>query len=121
MDFQFTEQDLEALLDSPIHRFEKERKLCGKCDHYSSVSHAGLKCTECGGDMVSVKNWTVGNLLLRVKPIPTRGEQWLSKFVSDYLFATRQPIAWHDCNKWAVQHRITHLNFYRAYRAKKRA
>jgi hypothetical protein len=95
MHFEFNESDLENLLQSTVGEFEKDRKLCSKCDHFDSVKHAGIACAKCGGEMVSVKGWTVFNLLTRAKPTPTRGEMWLAKFVSDYLaIKSRNACGW---------------------------
>jgi hypothetical protein len=107
--FTFTESNLAELLNSPISRFEKDRKLCGRCDNYSSVKHAGLLCDKCGGAMVSVKEWTVFNLLNRVKPIPSRGEQWLAVFVAGYLNKTTG-LDWFECYQWAVKREIHAAN-----------
>lgn len=77
--------DIKDILNSEVGRFQPKRQVCGKCDYFDSVSHAGLKCNKCGGDFVDVSKWTVLNLLSRIKKHKINGEDWMPVFVAYYL------------------------------------
>lgn len=65
--------------------------------------------------MRSVSDWTVNNLLNRVKPIPERGEQWLLKFVADFIHTTTQQ-DWGLCYRWAMTQQASHIQMLRFLR-----
>lgn len=89
--FTITLKEIKEILNTEIGLLSKNPKLCGKCDYYDTVCHAGLKCRKCGGEPVSIAKWTVFNAINRAKVHfrnnRDRGQEatWMLVYVAHFL------------------------------------
>lgn len=114
----FTLTEMQEMMESTVGSISP-RKLCGKCDYYSSQHHAGLLCCKCGGEFISVNTWTVYNLFQRVKPHLEKShnseEGWLAVFVAYYLHnKTKEDFG--ITYKYALDNGNTLKELYREYK-----
>lgn len=89
--FKLTLKDVNKILDTEVGHWSPKAKLCGKCDYYDTINHAGLKCNKCGGEPKSISTWTVFNAIKRTsihfRNNKDRGQEatWFITFVAHYL------------------------------------
>jgi len=129
MTIEFTEEDMAIMLETTMadgrlstSNYCKHFTLCSKCDGFSSVAHAGLKCSECGADMQNCDDWTLFNVLKRAKSKSKHWNPtwWLPAHIASYL-NKRKGQDWIEAYKWAqlLENVEKHQKWFFAYRDKK--
>lgn len=87
---EITKECIFEMLDAKVGNFQPKRVICKQCGYFDGPGHKLIYCNKCGGEFINVAEWTVFNLLQRIKPHLSKGydnveANWLPLFLAIYL------------------------------------
>lgn len=114
-----TEQNVLDMLEMSVGELDKKRVICEQCGYFDGPMHQMIHCAKCGGKFVSVSNWTIRNLLVRVHA-HCNSENWIWSYMSRWLEVKKQ-IPFRDGLKLAAKHDQFFKDVYRKSNGDERA
>jgi hypothetical protein len=84
-----TKQDILDMLETPVGEIDSTRVICKQCGYFDGPYHQMIYCAKCGGQFISVSDWTIKNLLKRVDE-HCNSENWLCGYVARWLNFKKQ-------------------------------